>query len=210
MAKKFDKDSKIVKKHAEKERTEIRRKAAAVTDQAWIQALLQRGAHGNLATSHENQPFVTPLLYYYAAEERAIYFHGALAGRLRANSALNPQVCFNVSEFGRMLPAKAAEEFNIEYNSVTVFGQIERVEEHTKAHQALQSLMDKYAPQFKLGVDYEDIPDEDVTGTAVYCIKIEEWSAKHHHGDADFPGAYQYPYPSLISAQQQPPALPED
>ena len=210
MTNKFDKDSEIVKKHAEKERAEIRRKAAAVTDQAWIQALLQRGAHGNLATSYENQPFVTPLLYYYAVEEQAIYFHGALAGRLRANSALNPQICFNVSEFGRVLPASTADEFNIEYNSVTAFGQIERITDHNIALQALQWLMDKYAPHLKLGVDYEDIPADDVKGTAVYRIKIEEWSAKHHHADADFPDAYQYPYPSLISAHQKPPAPPTD
>ena len=55
--------SKNVMKHANKPRNEIRQKEYAVVDEAWIKALLTRGAFGTLATVHEKQPFLTPILF---------------------------------------------------------------------------------------------------------------------------------------------------
>ncbi len=188
---------KNTRKHLEKPRSELRRADHGVTDQAWIKALLQRGAYGTLATSHQDQPFITPLSYVYQADERRLFFHGAQVGRLRANIAVNPRVCFNVTEFGQILLAAKAGNFNIEYNSVTVFGRAEPVTNPAKAEAVLQMLMDKYAPLLVAGQDYSPARPEDLQRTAVYQITIEEWSGKRQLND-DNAQPYDYPHPPLI------------
>ena len=189
--------SKIVKKHLEKPRAEVRRTQDAVTDEAWLKALLKRGAFGMLGTSYQDQPFITPLLFVYIEEEHSLYFHGAQVGRMCANIEANPRVVFNVSEFGQILPADKAVNFNVEYRSVTVFGRASVVSDPHKAEAVLQILMDKYAPQLKPGEDYLPTQPEDLKRTAVFQIDIEEWSGKQQTPE-NYSGAYDYPYPPLI------------
>lgn len=189
--------SKNVQKHLNKARSEIRRKEDAVSDEAWLKALLTRGAFGTLGTSYQDQPFVTPVLYVYIPEEHKLYIHGAQVGRMRANVEANPKVVFNVSEFGQILPADKAVSFNVEYHSVTVFGAASVVRDSQKAEAVLQSLMDKYAPHLRAGKDYIPTQPEDLKRTAVFQIDIEEWSGKQQRKD-DMSDAYDYPYPPLI------------
>ena len=185
-------------KHANKPRNEIRKAKYAVTDEAWIKALLTRGALGTLGTVHEAQPFVTPINYIYIEEDHAIYFHGAYVGRLRANMDINPNVCFNVSEMGRILPYEKAAEFGIEYNSVVVFGQAELVESDEKTGEILQLILDKYAPHLKPNVDYKPIPLEEIKRTAVYKIKIEDWTGKQLVDDGESINPFYYEHMPVI------------
>jgi nitroimidazol reductase NimA-like FMN-containing flavoprotein (pyridoxamine 5'-phosphate oxidase superfamily) len=189
--------SKNVRKYLNKPRAEVRRKEDAVNDEAWLKALLTRGAFGTLGTSYMDQPFITPVLFVYIAEEHKLYIHGAQVGRMRANLEANPNVVFNVSEFGQILPAEKAVSFNVEYRSVTVFGTASVVPDPQKAEAVLQSIMDKYAPHLKPGQDYIPTQPEDLKRTAVFQVDIEEWSGKQQLKD-DYLDAYDYPYPPLI------------
>jgi nitroimidazol reductase NimA-like FMN-containing flavoprotein (pyridoxamine 5'-phosphate oxidase superfamily) len=198
MSKNHTKKDNNVIKYANKPRHEVRQAEYAITDEGWIKALLHRGAFGTLGTSHNNQPFLTPILFIYVEEDHAIYFHGAQVGRTRANIDLHPTVCFNVSEIGRILPADLAVEFNIEYNSASVFGQAEVIEDKEIAARVLQFIMDKYAPHLKPGKDYTPSRPEDLKRTSVYKIKIEDWSAKQQKGDEDQSGAFYYEHMPII------------
>jgi nitroimidazol reductase NimA-like FMN-containing flavoprotein (pyridoxamine 5'-phosphate oxidase superfamily) len=199
MAKNNLSQSQNTKKYANKPRDEIRRKEYAVTDIAWIRALLTRGAFGSLGTAHNSQPFITPILYLYVEEEHAIYYHGARVGRMRANAELNPNVCFNVCEIGRILPAKNADDFNVEYNSVTVFGKAHLVKDGGEVVRILERLLDKYAPHLKPGEDYEHIKPEEINRTSVHKIDIEDWTGKQQKEDDDNPGAFYYEHLPVIS-----------
>jgi nitroimidazol reductase NimA-like FMN-containing flavoprotein (pyridoxamine 5'-phosphate oxidase superfamily) len=182
-----------VNKYANAPRSQVRRADYEITDEKWIKGVLAQGAYGVLATSHENQPFATPVNYLYVEEERALYFHGARVGRTRANMALNPQVCFNVSEMGRLVPGETSSDFGVEYKSVTVFGRAELVEEEEEFTRALLGLMLKYFPKHIPGEDYPmPLPDE-LKRTAVYKIRIEEWSAKELAEEPDDPEAFLFP-----------------
>jgi hypothetical protein len=185
-------------KYANKPRNEVRRPEYAIEDEGWIKDLLRRGAFGTLGTSHQNQPFLTPLLFLYIEEDQAIYFHTAQVGRTRANIDLNPKVCFNVSEFGRLLPHQDAVDFNVEYNSVTLFGAASVIEDEVEATRLLQKLLDKYAPHLKPGEDYNPIQPDEVRRTAVYKIQIEDWSGKQQREADDYPGAFSYSHPPVI------------
>lgn len=175
---------------------EVRRRDRAVTDEAWIRTFLETAPFGALATVHEGRPFINSNLFVYEEEAHAIYFHTARVGRTQANVDAQEggaDVCFSAFTMGRMLPAKQALEFSVEYAGVTVFGKGHIVTEEAEANRVLQLLMDKYAPHLKPGEDYEPINAQELKRTAVFKVDIETWSAKKKEVEADFPGAFIYP-----------------
>jgi nitroimidazol reductase NimA-like FMN-containing flavoprotein (pyridoxamine 5'-phosphate oxidase superfamily) len=173
-------------------RTHIRRSDRVVNDEAWIKELLQRTPIGILATVHDGQPFLNSNLFVYDDAEHAIYMHTARVGRTRANVEGGEAVCFMVYEMGRLLPAKAALNFSVEYASVVIFGTATRLEDEKQATDALHLLLKKYAPHLQRGQDYHAVVPEELTRTSVYRIAIEEWSGKKKEASEDFPDAYTY------------------
>lgn len=166
-------------------------KERAVPDTAWLKAMLHSAPFGSLGMVQADQPYVKPTLFAYDETAQVIYFHGALEGRTRTALEQNPDVCFTISQLGRLLPAATAMEFGIEYNSVMVFGQV-RIVEGEMAYAALQLLLDKYFPQMKSGQDYQPIALEEMNITSVYSLSIERWSGKAYHAAPDYPGAFYY------------------
>jgi nitroimidazol reductase NimA-like FMN-containing flavoprotein (pyridoxamine 5'-phosphate oxidase superfamily) len=175
--------------------TQVRRRDREVTDEAWIRALLHRAAFGSLATVHDGQPFLNMNLFVYDEAAGVIYMHTARTGRTRANVEEEEPVCFAVSEMGRMLPAKVALEFSVEYAGVVVFGRAAVVADEGEAREALQRLLDKYFPHLRPGPDYRPITAEELARTTVYRIRMERWSGKQKAVGDDFPGAFRYGQP---------------
>lgn len=157
---------------------EVRRADRAVDDEAWIVAMLQRAQTGVLATVFESQPFVNTNLFVYDRAAHAIYLHTAHKGRTRTNIQHEPRVCFSVSEMGRLLPAKVALEFSVEYRSVVVFGRASIVEDEAEATTALQQLLDKYFSHLQPRIDYRPPVPEELKRTTVLRVDIDSWSGK--------------------------------
>lgn len=172
---------------------EVRRRDRVVEDDAWIRALLHRAPVGALATVHNDQPFINTNLFVYDEAAHAVYLHTAHVGRTRANLDAPARVCFSVSEMGRLLPADTALEFSVEYAGVTVFGEGSVIDDPTEAGDALQRLLDKYAPHLRPGRDYRAITADELKRTAVYRVTITSWSGKKKEVAPDFPQAYRYP-----------------
>lgn len=182
----------MAKNYATLPKTHVRRQDRAVEDEAWIRAFLHEAPLGVLATVYEGQPFINSNLFVYDEAAHAIYMHTAHVGRTRANVAACKNVCFSISEMGRLLPAAEALEFSVEYAGVTVFGTAVIVEDAAEAEHGLQLLLDKYAPHLRPGRDYRPTTPEELKRTAVYRINIEAWSGKKKEVAADFPGAFFY------------------
>lgn len=181
------------KDYAARAITDIRRKDRAVSDEAWIKDFLHRAAFGHMASLHQGQPFINSNLFVYDEAQHCIYLHTARVGRTAANIALQQAVCFSVSTMGRILPAAHALDFSVEYQGVAVFGQAHIVLDDDEASQALQQLLDKYAPHLQPGRDYRAIQADELARTAVYRIDIHDWSGKRKQAAPDFPGAFSYP-----------------
>ena len=171
---------------------QVRRKDRAVTDETWIKSLLHQEAVGVLATVQDDQPFVNSNLFVYDETSHAIYLHTARKGRTRTNVTTSDKVCFTIFQMGRLLSADIALEFSVEYAGVVVFGRASVVEDDTEATQALQLLLDKYAPHLQSGTDYRPPVAEELKRTAVYKIAIDSWSGKKKEVAPDFPNAYWY------------------
>jgi hypothetical protein len=177
----------------------VRRKTAAVNDEAWIKSLLKRGAFGSIATAAGEQPFLNAHSFVYDEERHCIYFHRDPIGRTSANLERNPKVCYQVVEMGRNYAGKDALDFGVEYRSVVIFGRARRVDSEEAAY-ALRLLMEKYAPHLIFGVDYTPFKENCTNAAAVYKVEIERWSGKKNEVAGDHPGAYWF---QEVSAQSQ-------
>ena len=173
----------------------IRREDRAVQDKDWIRAFLGRAPFGVIGTASKEQPFLVTRNFAYCDEAHAIYFHGAREGRTHDNALANDQVCFNVSEMGRLLPADRAAEVGVEFSGVIAFGHVSHVTDGAEAKHGLQLLLDKYFAHLKPDDDYEAATDEDLEDVAVYRIDISEWSGKEGKAPDDYPGAFLYGQP---------------
>ncbi len=174
----------------------VRRQDREVTDDAWIKTYLHAAPYGAIATVHEDRPFINSNLFVYEEASHAIYLHTARVGRTQANFDASEEgvaVCFSAFSMGRLLPAKTALEFSVEYEGVTAFGTGRTIDDESEASRVLQVLLDKYAPHLHPGKDYEAITAEELKRTAVFKIAIESWSAKKKQVPEDFPGAFVFP-----------------
>jgi nitroimidazol reductase NimA-like FMN-containing flavoprotein (pyridoxamine 5'-phosphate oxidase superfamily) len=149
-------------------------------DNDWIAAFLARTQVGQVATRWDEQPFITPTVFWYDPEQHEIYFHSAPEGRLRSNIERHEQVCFAASQTGRLLPSNVALEFSIQYESVVVFGRARLLRRLEDKRRALSGLIAKYFPDMSAGEHYRPITDPEVKRTAVYGIEIDSWSGKRN------------------------------
>jgi nitroimidazol reductase NimA-like FMN-containing flavoprotein (pyridoxamine 5'-phosphate oxidase superfamily) len=149
-------------------------------DDEWTREFLIRAQIGHVATRWDDQPFITPVNFWYDPERHEIYFHTNLAGRLRANSERHEKVCFEASEFGKFLPSNVALEFSMQYESAVAFGTIRVLEDKEDVRRALYGLIAKYFPGMEPGEHYRPITGTELKRTAVYAIAIESWSGKRN------------------------------
>jgi nitroimidazol reductase NimA-like FMN-containing flavoprotein (pyridoxamine 5'-phosphate oxidase superfamily) len=167
----------------------VRRRDRAVEDEEWIRSFLRQAGYGVVATESEGQPFINPLIFVYEEESNSVYFHTGRAGRIFANIAKNPRVCFNASRMGKLIPAGKASGFDVEYESVIVFGRAHVLDDEGEALRALRLLLDKYFPELHYGEDYKAIAAGDLRRAAVYRLDIECWSGKRNAARSEAGGA---------------------
>lgn len=146
----------------------------------WIREFLKGAVVGHVATRWDEQPFITPVNFWYDPERHEIYFHSNIVGRLRANADRYPEVCFEASRHGRLLPSNVALEFSIQYESVIAFGKVRIIEDDQEKRRALYGLIEKYFPTMQPGEHYRPITDQELKRTSVYAIAIESWSGKRN------------------------------
>ncbi len=127
-------------------------------------------------------PYLVNQLFVYDPDERAVFLHGAATGRTRSvvEGDGTAEACLTVSRMGDLIPAQMPVDFDVEYESVVVFGEISLVDGAADKRRALESIMRKFAPQLSAGDDYDPIADESIERTSVYRIDVEGWSAKRN------------------------------
>jgi nitroimidazol reductase NimA-like FMN-containing flavoprotein (pyridoxamine 5'-phosphate oxidase superfamily) len=146
----------------------------------WNRAFLHEARVGHIASTWEDQPFLTPSNFWYDEGNERIIFHSNIAGRVRENIERNPKVCLEASEMGELLPSNIALEFSLQYRSVLVFGAARILEDPEEKREALYGLIGKYFPEMEAGKEYRPITDKELKRTTVYAIEIESWSGKEN------------------------------
>jgi nitroimidazol reductase NimA-like FMN-containing flavoprotein (pyridoxamine 5'-phosphate oxidase superfamily) len=149
-------------------------------EDAWVVDYLRTAQIGHIATRWGEQPFITPSTFWFDEEENILYFHSNIVGRVRANIERHPEVCFETSDFGRLLPSNIALNFSMQYQSVIVYGKIQIVEDLQEKKLGLYGLIEKYFPGMQPGEDYRPITQNELKRTSLYAIHIESWSGKRN------------------------------
>lgn len=158
----------------------VRRRDRAVEDDEWIRSFLEAAPSCVVATESDGWPFATPLVFAYDSESHCVYFHTGRAGRLFSNVAGNPRVCLSAFKMGKLAAATKASGFDVEYESVTVFGSARVLGDAEEAVRGLRLLLDKYFPELRYGRDYDGIASQELARTAVYRLDIDSWSGKRN------------------------------
>ena len=149
-------------------------------DDDWIRATLRDAQIGHIASTWDDQPFLTPSTFWFDETNQRIIFHSNIAGRVRANIERNPKVCLETSELGKLLPSNIALEFSLQYRSVMVFGTAHIIGDDEEKRIALYSLIKKYFQKMEAGKEYRPITDKELKHTSVSAIEIEFWSGKEN------------------------------
>ncbi len=152
--------------------TTLRRADREITDQAVLEAILRRAGVGRLGLAVDNVPYIVPLNYVY--HNGLIYFHSASEGRKIAMLKVNPQVCFEVDEHYGTVRSNKPVSHGTHYASVMVFGRASLVDDLHLKFDALQTLLDKYAP----GRLYRPMRLNEAAGVMVAQITIEAMTGK--------------------------------
>ena len=152
------------------------RRRDLVMDEAGIEALLQRGFCGRLATvGSDGTPYCTTLLYVWM--DGCLHMHGTGArGHLRANIEHEPRACFAIDEPGEIFDYGRFEcDSTVSYASVMAFGRVSVVDDTAVKQRFFSALMAKYrtagAPRPK---DFYPLIDQ----IALYRLAIDRLTGK--------------------------------
>jgi nitroimidazol reductase NimA-like FMN-containing flavoprotein (pyridoxamine 5'-phosphate oxidase superfamily) len=158
----------------------VQRRREHARDDDWTRAFLRRAQIGHVVTHWGEQPFINPTTFWFDEARHQIIFHSNVVGRVRANSEHHDRVCFEASEFGRLLPSNVALEFSVQYASAIVYGRVRLLETDGEKRAALYGLIGKYFPHLTAGREYRPITEPELQRASVYAIAIESWSGKEN------------------------------
>jgi nitroimidazol reductase NimA-like FMN-containing flavoprotein (pyridoxamine 5'-phosphate oxidase superfamily) len=111
--------------------------------------LIKDIAVGRLATCKTDIPHVIPV--HYLLHDEKIYIHSRQQGRKIENINYNPNVCFEVSEMGSIIPNRSPCQFSTSYWSVLIYGKAYVIEDYKHKVIILDKLVEKYAGDFHHG-----------------------------------------------------------
>ena len=133
---------------------DMRRSDKEIKERAVIEEILRDQSVGRLATSVEDAPYVIPINYVY--KDGKIYFHSHSEGRKILNIRRNPRVCFEV-DVGEIKNSEKPCDYSWKYMSVIAFGEAKEILQVERKFEALQLIVEKYAPGKGMLLTYEDL-----------------------------------------------------
>jgi nitroimidazol reductase NimA-like FMN-containing flavoprotein (pyridoxamine 5'-phosphate oxidase superfamily) len=149
----------------------MRKQKNLVSDQAGMEAILQKALVLRVAMCRDGQPYVVPVNFAYA--ESLIYFHTGHKGMKMDFLAANDRVCFEVDTEVKLLPAEGPCDWSVRYESVVGFGRARKVEDQDERLKGIRLIMEHYN-----GPGEYDFPAPNLARTAVVCIEIDEMTGR--------------------------------
>lgn len=147
-------------------------------DEEAVFAILDAGMIAHIAYVIDGQPYVTPTAYW--REGRRLYWHGSSASRmLRAQSNGLP-VCFTVTHLDGLVMARSGFHHSINYRSVMAFGVAHIVDDPAVELRHLDRFVERLYPE--RNGDLRPATAQELKGTTMVSMEIEEASAKHREG----------------------------
>jgi uncharacterized protein len=161
------------------ERTRVRRvPARGVFDRAALYAILDEAFVCHVAFVVDGQPYAIPT--GYARVDDALYIHGSAASRMVRQLTSGVDVCVTVTIVDGLVLARSAFHHSMNYRSAVVLGRARLVTEHEEKVAALRCFTNHVVPG--RWPELRPITDQEVKGTSVLALPIQEASAKVRTG----------------------------
>ena len=161
------------------DRTRVRRvPARGVYDRAAIYAILDEAFVCHVAFAVDGQPYAMPTGYARLGD--ALYVHGSAASRMVRQLSAGVDVCVTVTIVDGLVLARSAFHHSMNYRSAVVLGRARLVTEREEKLAAMRCFTDHVVPG--RWAEVRPITDQEIKGTAVLALPIEEASAKVRTG----------------------------
>jgi nitroimidazol reductase NimA-like FMN-containing flavoprotein (pyridoxamine 5'-phosphate oxidase superfamily) len=147
-------------------------------ERAAIAAILDEAIVSHVGTvSPDGYPIVIPTLHARAGDW--LYIHGSAASPTlrRAEQA---EICLTATLLDGLVLARSAVHHSVNYRSVVVFGQAEKIEDAEGKCKALETFTEKLVPG-RWG-DARLPTEQELKGTAVLRVRLDEATAKVRAG----------------------------
>lgn len=119
----------------------MRRFGQQLTDDECVE-ILEREKRGVLSVIGDGgYPYGIPLDHWYCRENGRIYFHGARVGHKVDAIRAHDKVCYTVRDAGT---PHAPDGWDLDFESVVVFGRMREVEDREEALRACRALCRKF------------------------------------------------------------------
>lgn len=160
------------------ERTTLRRlRQRGSFDKQTAYEILDASPSCHVAYLLEGKPAIVPTLQWREGDR--VYWH-ASTGSLAARSALDNDVCLNVSILDGYVLARSAFHHSANYRSVTVFGRALQTEDFEEKRERLRTFVEGlYAGRWD---ELRPIKDKEIRATMLLSLPIEEASVKTRTG----------------------------
>jgi nitroimidazol reductase NimA-like FMN-containing flavoprotein (pyridoxamine 5'-phosphate oxidase superfamily) len=162
------------------ERSRVRRLAERGSyDPASAYAILDEGLVCHVGLSTPDGPVVIPTLY--ARDGDRLLLHGSVASRLlRSASSEGAQICVTVTLIDGLVLARSAFHHSMNYRSVVVFGQAQRIDDLDEKRAAMDVLVEALVPG--RSADARAPSEVELRQTAVLALPLHELSVKVRDG----------------------------
>jgi nitroimidazol reductase NimA-like FMN-containing flavoprotein (pyridoxamine 5'-phosphate oxidase superfamily) len=150
----------------------------AAYDRATVHAILDEALVCHLGFVHANQPFVIPTLHARIGDD--LYVHGSSASRMLAALGEGVAACVSATLIDGLVLARSAFHHSVNYRSVVLLGTARRVTDPDEKLAALRAFTEQIVPG--RWADVRPPTPQELKGTSVLCLPLEEVSAKLRTG----------------------------
>jgi len=142
-----------------------------------VEAILDEAIVSHVGTVSAGGPVVIPTLHARAGD--SLYIHGSAASPTLRRAA-QAEVCLTATLLDGLVLARSAMHHSVNYRSVVVFGQAERVDDAEAKREALAAFTEKLVPG--RWADVRPPTARELKATAVLRLPLDEASAKVRDG----------------------------
>ncbi len=146
-----------------------------------IHPILDEALFCTVSTVIDGQPFALPTAY--ARHNDKLYIHGSVGSHFIRAIEHGAPVCITVMLADGLILAKSAFSHSVNYRSVVVFAQAEKVTDEAEKMQALALITDHMVPN--RWDDLRPTTDSELRKTTVLAFSLAEASAKVRTGNAN-------------------------
>ncbi|WP_221391666.1 pyridoxamine 5'-phosphate oxidase family protein [Dyadobacter sp. NIV53] len=147
-------------------------------DQESIYSILDEALFCTISYSVDNRPFSIPTSF--VRYEDKIYIHGSVGSHFIREIEKGIPVCITVMLTDALVVAKSAFSHSVNYRSVVIFAQAEKIEDITRKTESFEWLTNKIVPG---SWEYlRPIKDNEVRKTTSLAFSLDEASAKIRTG----------------------------